>query len=77
MAAYLATVLTTIAARAHFPETAELDRLTVPETAHLIAALFLTVQHTAAHLFAWSRWRSRKNKQAKRSHYRRRGHPEP
>lgn len=48
-----------------------------PETAHLIAALFLTVQHTAAHLFAWSRWRSRKNKQAKRSHYRRRGHPEP
>ncbi|THV35249.1 IS701 family transposase [Glycomyces buryatensis] len=62
MAAYLATVLTTIEARAHFPETDQLDRLTVPETAHLVA---------------WSRWRRRKNKQARRSHYKRRNHPQP
>jgi hypothetical protein len=70
MAAYLAAVLTIIEAREHFPETEDLDRLTVPEAVHLAAALFLTVQHDATHLFAWSRWRRRKNKQAKRSHYR-------
>lgn len=77
MAAHLVAVLATISARHRLPETDELDRLTVPETAHLIAALFLTVQHTAAHLLTWSRWRRRKNKQAKRSHYRRRDHPGP
>jgi SRSO17 transposase len=43
MAAYLITTLTTIATRADLPEDDELDRLTLPETAHLIAALALTI----------------------------------
>lgn len=77
MAAYLVITLTTIAARTDLPEDAELDRLTLPETAHLIAALALTIQHTAAHILAWSRWRRRKNKAARQSHYRRRDQPEP
>jgi hypothetical protein len=77
MAAYLAAVLTIIEAREHFPETEDLDRLTVPEAVHLAAALFLTVQHNATHLSVWGRWRRRKNKQAERSHYRHRGHREP
>lgn len=77
MAAYLVITLTTITARADLPEDDELDRLTLPETAHLIAALALTVQHTAAHILAWSRWRRRKNKAARRSHYHRRDHPKP
>lgn len=77
MAAYLVITLTTIAARADLPEDDELDRLTLPETAHLIAALALTLQHTAAHILAWSRWRRRKNKAARQSHYRRREQPEP
>ncbi|GAB3660101.1 hypothetical protein GCM10028833_39320 [Glycomyces tarimensis] len=47
------------------PEDDELDRLTLPETAHLIAALALTLQHTQAHILAWSRWRRRKNKAAR------------
>jgi hypothetical protein len=45
--------------------------------AHLIAALALTIQHTAAHILAWSRWGRRKNKAARQSHYRRRDQPEP
>jgi hypothetical protein len=77
MAAYLVITLTTIDARADLPEDAALDRLTLPETAHLIAALALTIQHTAAHILAWSRWRRRKNKAARQSHYRRREQPEP
>jgi SRSO17 transposase len=77
MAAYLVITLTTIAARVEFPEDDELDKLTLPETAHLIAALVLTIQHTATHILAWSRWRRRRNKAARRSHYRRRDHPEP
>lgn len=63
--------------RADIHEDAELDRLTLPETAHFIAALALTIQHTGAHILAWSRWRRRKNKAARQSHYRRRDQPEP
>lgn len=56
MAAYLIITLTTISARTDLPEDDEFDRLTLPETAHLIAALALAIQHTAAHVLAWSRW---------------------
>lgn len=59
MAAYLVITLTTIDARTDLPNDAELDRLSLPETAHL------------------DRWRRRKNKAAKQSHYRRRDQPEP
>lgn len=62
MAACLVITLATIAACTDLPEDDELDRLTLPETAHLIAALALTIQHTAAYVLGWSRWRRRKNK---------------
>jgi hypothetical protein len=42
MAAYLVITLTAIAARADSPEAANLARLTLPETTHLIAVLALT-----------------------------------
>lgn len=63
MAAYLVITLTTITARADLPEDAELDRLTLPETAHLIVALTLTIQRIAAHLLVWTRWRRRRRKE--------------
>jgi hypothetical protein len=48
---------------------------TLPEIRHLITALIL--RHTAPpeHIWAWSRWRRRRQHQARLSHYRRRGYP--
>lgn len=34
----------------------------LPDTAHLITILALTIQRTAAHILAWSRWRRRKRR---------------
>ncbi|MBF6212204.1 hypothetical protein IU487_14305 [Nocardia puris] len=48
--------------------------LTLPEIRRLLARLVLREDHTADHVWAWSRWRRRQH-QARLSHYRRRGHP--
>jgi hypothetical protein len=50
--------------------------LTLPEIRRLLVHLIL--RHTAppdAHVWAWSRWRRRRQHQARISHYRRRGYP--
>jgi len=50
--------------------------LTLPEIRRLLVHLIL--QHAAlpaAHVWAWSRWRRRRQYQARASHYRRRGYP--
>ncbi|MEG8184706.1 hypothetical protein [Nocardia terpenica] len=49
--------------------------LTLPEIRRLLVALVLTTSHGADHIWAWSRWRRRRQLQARLSHYRRRGHP--
>jgi hypothetical protein len=47
---------------------------TVPEIRHLLAAL--TVRpHQQQHVWWWSRWRRRRQYQARLSHYKRRGYP--
>ncbi len=49
---------------------------TLPEIRRLLVHLIL--QHTApsaAQVWAWSRWRRRRQYQARVSHYRRRGYP--
>jgi hypothetical protein len=49
--------------------------LTLPEIRRLLVAFVLTARHGADHIWAWSRWRRRRQYQARLSHYRRRGHP--
>ncbi|WP_406271992.1 hypothetical protein OH799_09340 [Nocardia sp. NBC_00881] len=49
--------------------------LTIPEIRRLLIAFVLTRHHPADHIWAWSRWRRRRQHQARLSHYRRRGHP--
>jgi hypothetical protein len=47
---------------------------TLPEIRRLLVALILHANHPADHTWAWSRWRRRRQHQARQSHYRRRGH---
>ncbi|MEV4283454.1 hypothetical protein [Actinoplanes xinjiangensis] len=47
---------------------------TVPEIRHLLAAL-LVRRHQPKHIWRWSRWRRRRQHQARLSHYKRRGYP--
>jgi hypothetical protein len=49
--------------------------LTVPEVRRLLTKLVLRVHSTVEHIWAWSRWRRRRQHQARLSHYKRRGHP--
>ncbi|MEV0108034.1 hypothetical protein AB0H42_17085 [Nocardia sp. NPDC050799] len=49
--------------------------LTLPEIRRLLVALVLPRHHDPDHVWAWSRWRRRRQHQARLSHYRRRGHP--
>ena len=48
---------------------------TLPEIRRLLVRLIL--RHTAepAHVWSWSRWRRRRQHQARISHYRARGYP--
>jgi hypothetical protein len=46
--------------------------LTVNEIRRLLAKLVLTVQHTIAHVLAWSAFRERCRRRARDSHYRQR-----
>jgi hypothetical protein len=48
---------------------------TVPEIRRLLVALMLSQHHPPDHVWDWSRWRRRRQHQARTSHYRRRGHP--
>ncbi len=47
---------------------------TVPEIRRLLAALFVR-RHLPKHIWWWSRWRRRRQHQARLSHYKRRGYP--
>ncbi|BEK87843.1 IS701 family transposase [Nocardia seriolae] len=49
--------------------------LTLPEIRRLLIAFVLTRHHRPDHVWAWSRFRRRRQHQARLSHYRRRGHP--
>lgn len=49
--------------------------LTLPEIRRLLVAFILTTPHDADHIWNWSRWRRRRQHQARLGHYRRRGHP--
>jgi hypothetical protein len=51
--------------------------LTVPEIRRLLLALAITPARRVERVIAWSHWRRRRQWQAKRSHYRRRGHTWP
>lgn len=48
--------------------------LTLPEIRRLLTKLVFRVIDAAEHIWAWSRWRRRRQHQAKLSHYKRRGH---
>ncbi|PJM80225.1 hypothetical protein C0R01_31680 [Streptomyces albidoflavus] len=48
--------------------------LTVPEIRRLITGLTQPVHRSIAHVLHWSRWRRRRQHQARTSHYKRRGH---
>ncbi|GAB3653681.1 hypothetical protein [Glycomyces tarimensis] len=76
MTAYLIGALTTIGLRPHLDDD-DLEPLSLPETAHLVALLLLTVRRTTVFILSWSTWRRRRNKRARISHYRRREHPTP
>jgi hypothetical protein len=47
---------------------------TLPEIRRLLVALILHPARPPEHVWAWSRWRRRRQHQARVSHYRRRGH---
>ncbi len=48
---------------------------TLPEIRHLLTRLVLRVTATVEHVWAWSCFRRRRQHQARRSHYKRRGYP--
>ncbi len=47
--------------------------LTLPEVRRLLVHLLLRHAPPVAHVWSWSRWRRRRQYQARLSHYRRRG----
>jgi hypothetical protein len=47
---------------------------TLPELRRLLIKLVLRVVDTAEHAWAWSKWRRRRQHQARLSHYKRRGY---
>lgn len=47
---------------------------TLPEIRRLLIKLVLLPLHTAEHIWRWSRWRRRRQHQARISHYHRRGY---
>lgn len=77
MTAYLMCTLTAIRLREPLGDEADLEPLSLPEAAHLVALLVLTVTHTTDFVLAWSAWRRRRNKRARLCHYHRRAHPTP
>lgn len=48
---------------------------TVPEIRRLLAALIVRIRHPRDHVWSWSRWRRRRQHQARLSHWKRRGYP--
>jgi hypothetical protein len=48
---------------------------TLPEIRRLLIKLVLRVAATAEEVWAWSSWRCRRQRQARLSRYKRRGHP--
>ena len=48
---------------------------TLPEVRRLLINLVLAPPRPAEQVWAWSRWRRRRQHQARHSHYKRRGHP--
>jgi hypothetical protein len=48
---------------------------TLPKIRRLLTTLVLRVADTADHIWAWSRFRRRRQHQARLSHYKRRGYP--
>lgn len=48
---------------------------TLPEIRRLLTRLVLRVTDAAEHVWAWSRFRRRRQHQARLSHYKRRGYP--
>ena len=49
--------------------------LTLPEIRRLLVHLILRHAAPAEHIWSWSRWRRRRQYQARVSHHRRRGYP--
>ena len=47
---------------------------TVPEIRRLLAALTVRIHQPKHHIWWWSRWRRRRQHQARLSHYKRRGY---
>ncbi|HZZ51949.1 MAG TPA: hypothetical protein VFE65_34065 [Pseudonocardia sp.] len=47
---------------------------TLPEMRRLTAALLLVTRRPVEHVWSWSRWRRRRQHQARTCHYRRRGY---
>jgi hypothetical protein len=47
---------------------------TVPEIRRLLVQLILRHAHPVEHTWSWSRWRRRRQHQARNCHYRTRGH---
>jgi hypothetical protein len=48
---------------------------TLPEIRRLLVHLILRHAHRPEHVWSWSRWRRRRQHQARISHYRARGYP--
>ena len=48
---------------------------TVPEIRRLLTALIVRPQQQPERIWAWSRWRRRRQYQARTCHYRQRGYP--
>lgn len=48
---------------------------TLAELRRLLTNLITRAPHPADHVWSWSRWRRRRQHQARHSHYRQRGYP--
>jgi hypothetical protein len=63
--------------RTQNPDDHELIALTVNEIRHLLAILILAAEPIPDRVFSWSNWRRRRQAQARRCHYKQRGHIPP
>jgi hypothetical protein len=53
----------------------DMIKYTLPEIRRLLLHLILRHTHQPDHVWSWSRWRRRRQHQARVSHYRARGYP--
>ena len=75
MLAHAFLAVATAIERDTHPNPDGLIALTVNEFRRLFDALLLTAHHTITTLLAWSRWRRRRQHQARTCRYRRHGYP--